>query len=106
LLIGGVLPGILLSISFVAWIIIRVKISPHLAPQETNLVHHKGWARWQPFFAYVLPTLSIFGVVVIHHLAIRLKKWKAVANWLLTQKKANGLSLFILNILSEPLCEK
>ena len=64
LLIGGVLPGILLSISFVAWIIIRVKISPHLAPQETNLVHHKGWARWQPFFAYVLPTLSIFGVVV------------------------------------------
>ena len=23
-----------------------------------------GWARWQPFFAYVLPTLSIFGVVV------------------------------------------
>ena len=23
-----------------------------------------GWARWQPFFAYGLPTLSIFGVVV------------------------------------------
>jgi tripartite ATP-independent transporter DctM subunit len=64
LLIGGVLPGILLSISFVAWIIIRVRISPHLAPNETNVVNHKGWDRWQPFFAYVLPTLSIFGVVV------------------------------------------
>ena len=64
LLIGGVLPGILLSISFVAWIIIRVRISPHLAPNETSVVHHKGWERWQPFFAYVLPTLSIFGVVV------------------------------------------
>jgi len=64
LLIGGVLPGLLLSISFVAWIIIRVRISPHLAPNETNVLEHKGWDRWQPFFAYVLPTLSIFGVVV------------------------------------------
>jgi tripartite ATP-independent transporter DctM subunit len=64
LLIGGVLPGVLLSISFVAWIIIRVRISPHLAPTESDVVHHTGWARWQPFFGYVLPTLSIFGVVV------------------------------------------
>ena len=24
----------------------------------------RGWARWQPFFGYVLPCLSIFGVVV------------------------------------------
>ena len=54
----------LLSISFVAWIIIRVRISPHLAPTESDVVHHTGWARWQPFFGYVLPTLSIFGVVV------------------------------------------
>jgi tripartite ATP-independent transporter DctM subunit len=64
LLIGGVMPGILLSISFVAWIIIRVRISPHLAPEESNAISHQGWGRWQPFFAYVLPTLSIFGVVV------------------------------------------
>lgn len=64
LLIGGVVPGLLLSVCFVAWIIIRVRISPHLAPTETNLIEHKGWDRWQPFFAYVLPTLSIFGVVV------------------------------------------
>ena len=24
----------------------------------------RGWARWRPFFGYVLPSLSIFGVVV------------------------------------------
>lgn len=64
LLVGGVMPGVILSIAFVLWIILRVKISPHLAPEDKTDQGHRGWARWQPFFAYVLPTLSIFGVVV------------------------------------------
>ncbi|MBU2409356.1 MAG: TRAP transporter large permease, partial [Gammaproteobacteria bacterium] len=64
LLVGGVVPGVILSIAFVLWIVVRVKITPSLAPADTDEVHHTGWARWQPFFAYVLPTLSIFGVVV------------------------------------------
>lgn len=64
LLLGGVLPGLLLSLAFVAWIILRVLISPQLAPVDTQAPQYAGWARWQPFFAYVLPTLSIFGVVV------------------------------------------
>ena len=64
LLLGGILPGMLLSVAFVAWIIVRVRISPHLAPADTEAEQHHGWARWQPLFAYVLPTLSIFGVVV------------------------------------------
>ena len=64
LLIGGVLPGVILSAAFVLWIVLRVRISPHLAPPTDDLEQHSGWARWQPFFAYVLPTLSIFGVVV------------------------------------------
>jgi len=64
LLLGGIMPGILLSVAFVAWIIMRVRISPHLAPTETDAVQHHGWARWHLLFAYVLPTLSIFGVVV------------------------------------------
>jgi len=64
LLIGGVVPGMILSVAFVLWIVIRVSISPHLAPPDTDAVQHRGWARWSPFFAYVLPTLSIFGVVV------------------------------------------
>ena len=64
LLLGGIMPGILLSVAFVAWIIVRVRISPHLAPTETDAVQHHGWARWHLLFAYVLPTLSIVGVVV------------------------------------------
>jgi tripartite ATP-independent transporter DctM subunit len=64
LLIGGVVPGVILSIAFVVWIIVRVSISPELAPAERDEVQYRGWARWSPFFGYVLPTLSIFGVVV------------------------------------------
>ena len=64
LLIGGVVPGVILSIAFVFWIILRVSISPHLAPADREEATYRGWARWSPFFAYVLPTLSIFGVVV------------------------------------------
>jgi tripartite ATP-independent transporter DctM subunit len=64
LLVGGVVPGIILSIAFVFWIVVRVRISPHLAPADENETHYTGWERWRPFFGYVLPTLSIFGIVV------------------------------------------
>lgn len=64
LLIGGVLPGALLSVAFVAWIVLSVRMRPHLAPAHEEEEVHVGWDRWQPFVAYVLPTLSIFGVVV------------------------------------------
>jgi len=64
LLIGGVVPGAILSVAFVLWIVMRVRISPHLAPPDENEVRYTGWERWKPFFGYVLPTLSIFGIVV------------------------------------------
>ncbi|MDR2240886.1 MAG: TRAP transporter large permease subunit [Zoogloeaceae bacterium] len=68
LLVGGVLPGLILSVAFVLWIVLRVSLRPALAPDNRGAgdddTLHTGWARWQPFFAYVLPTLSIFGVVV------------------------------------------
>jgi tripartite ATP-independent transporter DctM subunit len=64
LLVGGVVPGIILSIAFVFWIVVRVRISPELAPADENETHYTGWERWRPFFGYVLPTLSIFGIVV------------------------------------------
>jgi len=65
LLIGGVVPGMILSIAFVAWIILRVTITPSLAPvDKDDAVQYRGWARWSLFFGYVLPTLSIFVVVV------------------------------------------
>jgi tripartite ATP-independent transporter DctM subunit len=64
LLIGGVLPGVLLSAAFVLWIMLRVRWSPGLAPATDDDVAYTGWQRWRPFFFYVLPTLSIFAVVV------------------------------------------
>ncbi|MEO6269798.1 MAG: TRAP transporter large permease subunit [Lautropia sp.] len=64
LLIGGVIPGVILSIAFVIYIVARVSISPRLAPADAAEVSHTGWERWRLFFGYVLPSLSIFGVVV------------------------------------------
>jgi len=64
LLVGGVLPGVVLAVAFVIWIVISVRINPTLAPEDDIGSGHRGWSRWQPFFAYVLPTLSIFGIVV------------------------------------------
>src|SRR5499427_2571366 len=37
LLIGGVMPGLILSVAFVVWIVVRVRTAPHLAPVETDV---------------------------------------------------------------------
>ena len=63
LLIGGVVPGVLLSAAFVIYIVTRVKLNPSLAP-ATEFVEYRGWAKLRPFFQYVLPLVSIFVVVV------------------------------------------
>jgi len=63
LLIGGVLPGLILSVAFVVYIIARVKLNPALAP-ATEFTEYRGWAKLQPFFQYVVPLVSIFVVVV------------------------------------------
>jgi tripartite ATP-independent transporter DctM subunit len=64
LLVGGVIPGLILSVAFVAYIIVRVKLTPELAP-PSPLVEYHGWARFLPFLKYVLPLVSIFTIVVI-----------------------------------------
>ena len=63
LLIGGIVPGLVLSAIFVAYIVARVKLSPELAPKSA-FAEYAGWRRFQPFFQYVLPLVSIFVVVV------------------------------------------
>src|SRR6266403_33356 len=63
LLIGGVMPGLILSVAFVIYIIARVKLNPALAPASSFAEYH-GWAKLRPFFQYVLPLVSIFVVVV------------------------------------------
>src|SRR4030081_1426234 len=63
LLIGGGMPGLILSVAFVGYIIVRVKMKPSLAP-NAPLGRHPGFARFKPFLLYVLPLVSIFGIVV------------------------------------------
>ena len=63
LLIGGVLPGLILSLMFVVYIIARVKLDPRLAPTSA-LVEYHGWEKLRPLVQYVLPLVSIFVIVI------------------------------------------
>ena len=63
LLIGGVVPGLVLSLAFVIYIIARVKLNPSLAP-KTAVTEYQGWQKLRPFVQYVIPLVSIFVVVV------------------------------------------
>jgi tripartite ATP-independent transporter DctM subunit len=63
LLIGGVLPGLMLSVAFVAYIVVRAKLTPALAP-PTSIVSHSRWESWRLLTLYVLPLVGIFAVVV------------------------------------------
>jgi tripartite ATP-independent transporter DctM subunit len=62
LLIGGIVPGLLLSVIFVGYIILRAYLNPALAPENPDEV--VGPASWRPLFIYVLPLVAIFAVVV------------------------------------------
>jgi tripartite ATP-independent transporter DctM subunit len=63
LLIGGIVPGLVLSVIFIAYIVMRVKLNPALAP-KTPFEEFHGWKKFKPFLQYVLPLVSIFVVVV------------------------------------------
>src|SRR6476661_1159326 len=61
LLIGGIIPGLIMSAMFIAFIVLRCWFNPALAPAETLDEAPVFWERWRPFLVYVLPLLSIFG---------------------------------------------
>jgi tripartite ATP-independent transporter DctM subunit len=63
LLIGGVVPGLILSAAFVGYIVARVLLDPKLAPAAT-LEPRTGWAKYRLLVLYVLPLISIFIVVI------------------------------------------
>ena len=118
LLIGGVLPGIILSIAFVIWIVVRVMISPELAPHDNADVALTGWPRYRLFVLYVLPTLCIFGVVVgalaqgwatptecaalgafatlVQATLFRVLKWSSMIKALQGTASISGMILFII----------
>ncbi len=63
LLIGGIVPGLILSAAFVGYIVLRVKMNPALAPTAAVEERH-GWAKYELLLLYVLPLVAIFVVVV------------------------------------------
>ena len=63
LLIAGVIPGLLLSVVFVVYIIASAKMNPALAPAFEH-ARVSGWARWRPMVVYVAPLMLIFVVVI------------------------------------------
>src|SRR3954469_17312323 len=63
LLIGGVVPGLMLSAAFVGYIVVRAKANPALAP-ATVIEERTGWAKFELLVLYVIPLISIFVVVV------------------------------------------
>lgn len=64
LLVAGVVPGLLLALVFVAYIVWRAWRDPSLAPAFEHTRAH-GWARWRPLFVYVTPLVAIFLVVIL-----------------------------------------
>ena len=63
LLIGGVVPGLMLSVAFVIYIVVRAKLTPSLAP-ATRIETKTGWEHWRMLVLYVIPLITIFAVVV------------------------------------------
>ncbi len=65
LLIAGIVPGLLLSVMYVGYIVARAAIDPELAPQEQQVEEGpRGAARWLPFATHVVPLVLIFGLVI------------------------------------------
>ncbi|HWK61265.1 MAG TPA: TRAP transporter large permease [Eoetvoesiella sp.] len=64
LLIGGIVPGLVLAVLFVAYVMIRCTVEPGLAPAYDPEQRKHGWERWKPFVRDVLPLFGIFVAVV------------------------------------------
>ena len=64
LLIAGVVPGFLMAVMFVGWIVLTALRRPDWAPvAEREPVH--GWARWRPLVVHVTPLVLIFLLVIV-----------------------------------------
>lgn len=63
LLVGGVAPRLILSVCFIACIVVRSRLNPSLAP-STAFQEYQGWEKLRPLLQYAIPLVSIFGLVV------------------------------------------
>jgi tripartite ATP-independent transporter DctM subunit len=68
LLIAGIVPGLMMALVFLGYILIRCTLNPRLAPELPADVEEaallSGWDRVRPFLIHVVPLLGIFAVVV------------------------------------------
>ncbi len=64
LLIAGIIPGIMMSAVFLAYIIGRCSYEPRLAPVDEAHLELSARERWTPFLIYVVPLFGIFVIVV------------------------------------------
>lgn len=63
LLLAGVLPGFLMSVLIIGYIVLRAWLNPALAPpDEVDSV--AGHSRWRDLVFYVLPLVMIFAAVI------------------------------------------
>ena len=63
LLIAGIIPGLVMSVAFLGYIVLRCAINPTLAPAY-DVAHLTLGERVRPFMIYVVPLFAIFVVVV------------------------------------------
>lgn len=63
LLIAGIVPGLMLSVLFLAYVVLRCKLNPSLAPVY-DVAHLSAAERWLPFLTRVVPLFAIFALVV------------------------------------------
>lgn len=63
LLIAGIVPGLLMSLLFLGYVIGRCALRPELAPAY-EVARLGLWERWRPFLVHVVPLLGIFVVVI------------------------------------------
>jgi tripartite ATP-independent transporter DctM subunit len=64
LLIAGVVPGLLMAVMFIGWIVFTAKQRPEWAPvAEREPV--EGWERWRPLVVHVTPLVMIFLLVIV-----------------------------------------
>lgn len=63
-LIAGTLPGLIMSVGFIAYIIIRCWWNPKLAPESAADERQHGHRRWMPLVTHILPLLFVFAVMM------------------------------------------
>lgn len=64
LLIAGVVPGFVMAVMFIGYIVIKTLRNPDWAPAFAR-EEASGWQRWQPLIVHVTPLLLIFVLVIV-----------------------------------------